>query len=210
VLLDTEPFYTEVARVICRRFGKSFDPSVKARMLGRPAADSARILIDATGLPLTPAEYLEVRRGLLDALFAGAEPMPGAPELTRHLAAHGVGQAVATSSDRRTFELKTARHRAWFGVFSCIVLGDDPAVARGKPAPDIFLAAAARLGAEPAHCLVFEDAPAGIAAARAAGMAVVALPDLRIGALPASGADANLPSLEAFDPAEWGLPPRRA
>jgi pseudouridine-5'-monophosphatase len=57
------------------------------------------------------------------------------------------------------------------------VCGDDPRVARAKPAPDIFLAAAQDLGAPPADCLVFEDSPFGVEAARAAGMQVIALPD---------------------------------
>jgi pseudouridine-5'-monophosphatase len=57
------------------------------------------------------------------------------------------------------------------------VRGDDPRVARGKPAPDIFLVAAAALGVPAAACVVVEDAPAGVAAARAAGMQVVAVPD---------------------------------
>jgi pseudouridine-5'-monophosphatase len=103
--------------------------------------------------------------------------MRGAERFTRTLADRGVAQAIATSSERRLFELKAQRHRQWFGIFGAIVTGDDPRVAAGKPAPDIFLRAAADLGIDAADCLVFEDAPAGVAAARSAGMQVVALPD---------------------------------
>jgi len=74
------------------------------------------------------------------------------------------------------FELKTQRH-PWFAHFDAIVCGDDPLVKNPKPAPDIFLAAARDLGAAPADCLVFEDSPFGVEAARAAGMQVIALPD---------------------------------
>ena len=97
--------------------------------------------------------------------------MPGAEALTRDLVSAGLRLAVATSSSRRFFDLKTTRHRAWFdAVFSAVLVGDDPRVAAGKPAPDIFLCAAAALGAEPRDCAVVEDAPVGVRAARAAGM----------------------------------------
>jgi pseudouridine-5'-monophosphatase len=103
--------------------------------------------------------------------------MPGAQALTAALAARNVPIAVATSSTRPLFDLKTRRHRAWFATFSAIVTGDDPRIGLGKPAPDIFLVAAKALGAAPSACVVVEDAPAGVEAAHAAGMQVVAVPD---------------------------------
>jgi pseudouridine-5'-monophosphatase len=205
LLLDTERFYTEASVVVCSRYGKTFDWTLKAKMIGRKALDSARTLTEALGLPLTPEEYLAARWQVLEALFPDAEPLPGAVRLTEELAALGVGQAVASSSDRSTFELKTARHREWFAKFDCIVLGDDPAVRRGKPAPDIFLAAAERMRARPERCLVFEDSPVGVDAARAAGMTVIAVPDPNMDPKAYSSPDAILASLEEFDPAEWGV-----
>jgi len=210
LLLNTETFYTQASQIIAARFGKVFDWSVKSRMMGKRAADSARIFTAALRLPLTPAEYLEERKALLEALFPKAEPMPGALRLTRHLHAHGVPQAVATSSDRRHFELKTGHHRQWLGIFNCIVIGDEPEVKRGKPAPDIFLLAARRLKAEPSLCLVFEDSPAGLQGALAAGMHTVAVPDPHMNAGAFEGAHQILTSLEHFDPGGWGLPPYQA
>jgi len=102
--------------------------------------------------------------------------------------------------------LKTTRHREWFACFQCMVLGDDPDVKRGKPAPDIFLTAAARLGAQPEHCLVLEDAPSGVEAAQAAGMFVVAVPNPGMSREVFGGTIPILPSLESFDPTAWGLP----
>ena len=179
VLLDTERFYTEVTQTIVGRWGKTFDWSIKANMIGRPADDSARYLVETLALPITPEAYLRERDAMLEPLFPRAVATPGARELTAALAARGVPLAVATSSGRRLFELKTTRHGEWFRVFSAIVVGDDPRVDRGKPAPDIFLLAARELGVDPASCLVVEDATAGVAAARAAGMQVLMVPDPR-------------------------------
>jgi len=125
--------------------------------------------------------------------------MPGARELTRALAARGTPMAVASSSSTDMFALKTARHRAWFAGFSAIVLGDDARVARGKPAPDIFLVAAACLGAAPERCVVIEDAPAGVDAARAAGMHVVAVPDPGMDAARFRDADVIVASLRDLE-----------
>jgi pseudouridine-5'-monophosphatase len=155
---------------------------------------------------LTAAEYLRTRQALLDELLPQADPLPGALRLTYHLRRGGIPQAVATSSDRHHFELKTSRHKAWFSIFDCIVTGEDPELREGKPAPDIFLLAARRLGADPAHCLVIEDAPAGVEAARAAGMKVAVVPDGNLSPAEYAQADAILPSLADFDPEEWGLP----
>jgi pseudouridine-5'-monophosphatase len=177
VLLDTEPLYTAATQTVVARYGKTFDWSIKSNMVGRPALDSARYLVAALALPLSAEEYLREREKRLIDLFAGAEPCPGAREITRALAARGVAQSVATSSERAHFDIKTRRHAEWFRVFSNVVVGDDPRLHRGKPAPDIFLLAADDARVPPARCVVVEDSPAGIAAARAAGMQAVAVPD---------------------------------
>jgi pseudouridine-5'-monophosphatase len=205
VLLDTERFYSAVTQAIVGRWGKVFDWSVKGNMIGRPARDSARYLVETLELPITPEEYLREREAMLEQLFPESLAMPGARELTVALAERGVAQAVATSSGRRLFDLKTARHREWFRVFSAVVLGDDPRLTRGKPAPDIFLLAAAELGADPAACLVIEDAPAGVAAAHAAGMQVIAVPDPGMDRAPFASADLTIASLAELTPDALGF-----
>jgi pseudouridine 5'-phosphatase len=177
VLLDTEHFYTDVTGEICRQYGKTFDWSIKRNMIGRPSYESACYLVDALTLPITPEQYLERRSSRLRELFPTSLEKPGAEAFTRALASRGVPLAVATSSERELFELKTRDHGEWFSVFRAVVVGDDPRVKKGKPAPDVFLVAAAELGARPEDCVVFEDAPAGLDAAHAAGMQVVAIPD---------------------------------
>jgi pseudouridine-5'-monophosphatase len=207
LLLNTESIYTRASQSIAQRFGKVFDWSLKSRMIGKWAIDSAKIFTEALELPLSPEAYLEERRILLEAMFPDAEPMPGAVRLTRHLHRHRIPQAVATSSDRRHFELKISRHTQWFSIFDCFVIGDEPQVKRGKPAPDIFLLAASRLKAAPSRCLAFEDSPAGLQAALAAGMSVIVVPDPHMTPAAFPGAHQVLRNLNQFDPAAWGLPP---
>jgi len=177
VLLDTEPLYTQATARVAARFGKLYDWTVKAECLGRGTLEAAAIIVEALALPLSPAALVRERDEILVGLFAAARPIPGAEVFSRALSARGVPLAIATSTERALFAVKAAPHRAWLAMFQAVVCGDDPRVARSKPAPDIFLAAAADLGAAPAECVVLEDSPFGVAAARAAGMRVIALPD---------------------------------
>jgi HAD superfamily hydrolase (TIGR01509 family) len=101
---------------------------------------------------------------------------PGAREILARCRACGVRTAIASSSMRHLVEHNLAE-TGLTGFFDAIVTGRD--VAKGKPAPDIFLVAAEKLGVSPEKCLVFEDAFAGIRAARAAGCYPVLVPDRR-------------------------------
>ena len=177
VLLDTEPLYTQATARVAARFGKVYDWSVKRHCIGRGTLDAARIIVEALGLPLPPETLVAERDRFLVGLFAAAPAMPGAEAFTRALAARGVPLAIATSTEARLYAIKSAPHHAWLALFGAAVCGDDARVGRPKPAPDIFLAAAADLGMSPADCLVFEDSPFGVEAALAAGMQVIALPD---------------------------------
>ncbi len=87
--------------------------------------------------------------------------------------------AVATSSTRSKFALKTQGHSELFKSFQSITCGDDAGIVKGKPAPDLFLEARRKLGSPPSeNCLVFEDALNGIEAARNAGMPVIWIPGM--------------------------------
>jgi pseudouridine 5'-phosphatase len=177
VLLDTEPLYTQATAAVAARFGKVYDWSVKRHCIGRGTLEAARIIVEALGLPLPPEVLVHERERLLTKLVACAPAVAGAEAFTRALAERGVPLAIATSTEAALYAIKAAPHRGWLAMFGAAVCGDDPRVARAKPAPDIFLAAAADLGVPAASCLVFEDSPFGVEAARAAGMQVIALPD---------------------------------
>ncbi len=207
LLLDTEPFYTEAHKILAARYGKIFDWSVKSKMIGLPSHSSARIMINALQLPLSVEEYLEMRAPLLEELFPKAEPMPGAVQLTRRFHRLAIPQAVATSSTRHHFNLKSRRHKEWFKIFNFVITGDDPAIKKGKPNPDIFLLAARMLQASPKYCLVFEDSPAGIEAAGAAGMKTVAVPDPNMPDKAFGGAHQIIRSLHDFDFSSWEFRP---
>eukprot|EP00026_Physarum_polycephalum_P016451 Phypoly_transcript_17361.p1 GENE.Phypoly_transcript_17361~~Phypoly_transcript_17361.p1 ORF type:complete len:227 (+),score=42.65 Phypoly_transcript_17361:108-788(+) len=206
-LLDTEPVYTIATQEILAEYGMTFEWSLKSRMIGQKAIDAAKILVETTKIPLTPEEYLALREPKQNLLFASVPALPGATELVAHLNHHKIPQAVATSSHREAFQIKTSSH-GWFTHFEHIVMGDDPLVKKGKPSPDIFLEVARRWGVtDPKKVLVFEDAPSGVEAAVAAGMRVVAIPDKKADLSLFSKADQILSSMSDFKPEEWHLPP---
>ncbi|PNW79118.1 hypothetical protein CHLRE_09g401330v5 [Chlamydomonas reinhardtii] len=214
LLLDTEGAYTVAQQRILDRFGRKFTWELKAKMMGRQALDAARVLCEDLKLTpeeITPEQFLVERDALLQEAFANSPLMPGAERLVRHLAACGVPMAVATGSHAAAFKLKTSKHGQLFSLFHHVVTGD--MVAKAKPDPEIFIKAAAGF-TDPAvtdmgSVLVFEDAPNGVEAARAGGMRVVMAPypGLPQEHVTGCGATQVLPSLEAFNPEEWGLPP---
>ena len=132
----------------------------------------------------------------------------GAESLVRHLIKENVPVAVASGSSKKDFKTKTSRHREFFDQFKLVVLGDDLELKNGKPAPDQFLLTASRFSnpPQPETCLVFEDSPNGVLAAKAAGMGVVLVPDERLEKHLFNEPSSVLKSLEDFVPEQWGLP----
>lgn len=206
LLLDTERLHCEVNSAIAARYGKTFTDEVHHAMIGRPSEVSSQAMVDLLNLPLSASAYLQERDQMITGLYESCEPLPGAKELTLHFYKWGVPQAIATSSMAHRFGQKMNRHQDWLTLFNCIVTGDDAEIQQGKPAPDIFLITARRLGVEPAKCLVFEDSLAGVTAAKAAGMTVVAVPGPTMDPDEFYEADSVIPSLFDFDPPWWGLP----
>lgn len=133
----------------------------------------------------------------------------GAERLVNHLHKNGIPIAVATSSTQPSMELKTQKYKPFFQQFNHIVCGGtDPDVKQGKPHPDIFLVAANRFPdkPKPEQCLVLEDAPNGVTAARKANMQCVMVPDPHLDKSLTTHATVVLGSLEDFNPEQFGLP----
>lgn len=173
-LLDSEPMYTEATQAVVDEFGVTYDPATKQKLIGRGLMDAANILVKTLRVPITAEQYVERRTPILERLLPNVAALPGVQDTVAGLHRLGIPLAIATSSHRRLYELKVQNH-PWLSVFEKVVCGDDPRLEHSKPAPDIFLLAASDLNAEAKNCVVFEDAPSGVEAGRAAGMQVVAI-----------------------------------
>ena len=169
VLVDSEPLAMRVLVAAIAAQGIAITPEAAYRdFLGRSLASISANLHDTHGAPLGPTA-LESMRGDLYALYRQElRPSPGLPETLARLT---IPFCVASSSEleRIRISLDLTGLLPWFepNIFSASM------VKNGKPAPDLFLHAARQMGVHPSRCLVIEDSPAGIAAARNAGMFVL-------------------------------------
>ncbi len=176
-LVDSEPYAEQAWQHFLQLHGQTLRADVLGRMFGLRLREGAAVVKDAYALNLSVDEIAEVQDELrLAALRGNLQPLPGAAALVAFGRSAGLRLALATSSLRHHADLTLAEIEL-VGAFDAEATGDE--VKRGKPAPDIFLLAAERLGVEPATCVVFEDAPAGVAAAVEAGMLCVCVPHAR-------------------------------
>ncbi|MEX2501155.1 MAG: HAD family phosphatase, partial [Trueperaceae bacterium] len=170
-LIDTEPAWFEAERVTAARHGVHLPDSAYAELHGLDADGMTTVLRERYGLSVPPAVFLaDLAERLHDAL-AQARPRPGAEALVRSVAGAGVARAVVSNSPRVAVEATLAPHR-WAGELLPLRISVDD-VARGKPAPDAYLAAAERLRLPPSACLAIEDSVAGATAAVRAGATCV-------------------------------------
>jgi HAD superfamily hydrolase (TIGR01509 family) len=174
LLVDSEPVAERAMAEFLRRHGHELQPEVAGRLFGRRVPEAIALVAEVYALPGDLDEYVRVYNEMrLAALHGNLRPMPGAAEVIAFGRQAGLRLALATSNLRPHVDV-TLAETALTGLFDAEVTGDE--VQAGKPAPDIFLLAAERLGAEPAHSIVFEDAPVGVQAAAAAGMRAICVP----------------------------------
>ncbi|OTF78866.1 hypothetical protein BLA29_007546 [Euroglyphus maynei] len=214
LILDTEKLYEKAYKNVLGNYGKEYTLDLKIKIMGRSGLEGARIIIDDCQLPLNIDGFLSEMAIEHEKVFAGHVPlMPGAERLIRHFHHHRIPIAVATSSKRYTFDLKTKEHRELFQLFDHIVIAsEDPEITAGKPDPQTFLVCASRFRPPPTtmtSVLVFEDSANGVLAANAANMISVWIPDPQIRSAKQHEIDAHytLNSLLDFKPEQFSLPP---
>ncbi len=184
VLVDSEALSLSALLGMIRTAGGSIgEDAAYEHFLGKSMKSVREILARDFGLVVTDAHLTDMRVELMRRFREELRPVPGVSEMLPRL---GLPYCVASSGtlDRIRYALDVTGLLGLFEphLFSAAM------VARGKPAPDLFLLAAERMGAAPNACLVVEDSPAGVAAARAAGLTVFAL---------TGGAPAGNPALKA-------------
>ncbi|MEN9877349.1 MAG: hypothetical protein RLZZ158_388 [Cyanobacteriota bacterium] len=175
LLLDTEPLHGQAWQGAIKHFGAELPENFLLELRGRNRFDNARLLIERLAINTTVEELLAIQQPLARAKVVYAKPMPGAEALVARIHSLQIPMALATSSGEAAVTLKTSPH-PWLRAIEVRVFGDDPRVRQGKPAPDIFLEAARRLGLAATSCWAFEDSQAGAQAALGAGCQVFVLP----------------------------------
>ena len=172
-IVDTEPYWIAAEYALVESFGGVWSDEHAHALVGSALLDSADYLRRHGGVDLAPAAIID---RLLDEVVSAAEHAmpwrPGAVALLSELTEREVPCGLVTMSYERL--ARTVLERLHAGAFATVVTGDQ--VADGKPHPEAYLTAAARLGVDPARCIAIEDSPTGIASAEAAGCFVVAVP----------------------------------
>jgi HAD superfamily hydrolase (TIGR01509 family) len=174
VLLDSEQVWDSAREQLARERGGRWHENAQRDMMGMSSLEWSRYMHETIGLPEPPAEIsAEVVRRLAELYRDHLPVLPGAREAVERLAAHWP-LGLASSSNRELIDL-VLEELGVAHLFQATVSSEE--VERGKPAPDVYLEAALRLGVDPTRAAAIEDSENGIRAARAAAMRVVAIPN---------------------------------
>lgn len=201
VITDTARLHLDAWGALARDLGLPFDPHMEEQLRGLSRMDSLELVLGAAAASFSPARKLDLAEHKNAAYVASlsgmssADLLPGALEALQAVRAGGWGLALASASKNADTVLQRL---GIAGLFHHHVV-DAASIPRGKPAPDIFLAAASALTVAPAHCVGIEDAVAGVQAIRSAGMWALGIGD----AATLTEAHAVLPDLRGFDPTAW-------
>jgi HAD superfamily hydrolase (TIGR01509 family) len=174
-LVDTEPYWIECEFELAAAHGGTWSLEHAHTLVGNDLLTSARYLRRHAGIDLPPAQIVELMLdGVIDRIRRRVPWRPGARQLLADLRALDIPCALVTMSYRRLAACVIDALPA--GSFSAFVPGDD--VTYGKPHPEPYLTAAARLGVDPAHCLAIEDSLTGLTSAVAAGVPALGVPNV--------------------------------
>lgn len=176
LLVDSEPVWAVAESAMMASRGKQVDDAIQKSLIGLRMRDFLTQMRIAYELADEVDDlYVDIVNRMTTLIPDKVFPRRGAPDLLAYLHARQIPCAIASSSPMPIIEgVVTAQ--GWDHYFAARVSGDD--VTHGKPAPDIYLEAARRLGVKPTDCLALEDSPTGARAAVAAGMVCGAVPDL--------------------------------
>ncbi len=177
VLADSEPWWSQIDAELLAEYGVTYRGEYHQNVVGVSYRLAVEFYKKAFGLSVATDEMMRRRGEIATEFFANRVGLfPNVKEVLEELRQMKLHLAVATSSVSASARPFLDRHQLT-GFFKVIVTGEE--VERGKPAPDIYLCAAQKLGILADTCLVVEDALPGVAAARAASMRVAAIPDRR-------------------------------
>jgi len=175
LLINSEDLYEQAGELLLQRRGKDYDAKLREKMMGRPAVDAIRLMIDYHSLPDRLEDLLCECNEILESLMANSlAPMPGVEELLADLQRTRLPIAIATSGMREYADRALTRLDLK-GYFRFVLTAED--IRRGKPDPEVYLLAAERLGLTPREMMVLEDSANGCRAAVAAGAYTVAVPN---------------------------------
>lgn len=199
VLLESEEVWDAVRERYVRERGGRYDDEGQRAMMGMSAPEWSTFLAEDAGVPGTPEQInQDIVDLMLEAYRRELPLLPDAVDVVRRLAAQ-FPLALASSSNRAIFE-EVLRLAGLADAFRVTVSSEE--VPRGKPAPDVYLEAARRLGVTPERCAAVEDSHSGIRSAQAAGMRVIAIPNASYppDASALALADITLESLDQLTP----------
>ena len=174
LLLESEQVWDEAKRRLVGERGGRWTGEASQRMLGMSSPEWAAYMRDELGVPLEPGAISAEVVHIMGALYERELPvLPGAADAVSRLAEQWP-LGLASSSNREIIDLVLAT-AGWTRLFAATVSSEE--VGRGKPAPDVYVETASRLGVAPERCVAIEDSGPGIASASAAGLAVIAVPN---------------------------------
>jgi HAD superfamily hydrolase (TIGR01509 family) len=198
VLVDSEPIHFRAANRVLTRYGSSVNEAEYRAFIGLGEAATWEAWRERRHIPETVATLIAAHtQARLDEIAAGVDAIDDAVQLAQRLHASGMRLAIASSSTRSVID--ALLHALGLqDIFPVRISGEDPGVPESKPAPDVYLAAAARLSVEPSACLAVEDSGPGTLAAKRAGMMCIAVPNRWTADQDFSEADVVLESLRYF------------
>lgn len=197
VITDSEPLYAQAVNLVLTEHGLALTEEDHRAIMGSSIDSTWRYVIDRLGLDGDMARWkAQYDRAVLDLLRRHVTPAPGLYRLLARLEKRGVKIGLATSSQQNWADAVLDRLNL-AGRFQAVAACE--MVREAKPAPDLYLLAASRLGVPPGACLAIEDTPRGIQSARTAGMTTVAVRTQATAHMDVSAADRVIDSLEEFD-----------